>query len=198
MRGMQEQTKDHGRRLLEPLVVLLTRFRVSPTAVTLAALPFSVVAACFFASGRFLLAGVAQAVAGVCDSLDGQVSRRSACSSARGAFLDSTVDRINEGLVLAGIAWHYMVASRLLSLLAIVAMLLSLLVSYVRARAEGIGCECRVGFFERPVRVVLLVAGALLPWRWSLPAAIALIATGSMVTLAQRVGHVLRQPDRRV
>lgn len=189
---MQEKHKRAGRRLFRPLVELLARARVAPNAVTLAALPFSIAAAWFFASGRFVWAGVALAAGGLCDLLDGELSRLSGRQSDLGAFLDSTVDRFSEALVFIGIAWHFR-ASPTLALLAVVALVLSLMVSYVRARAEGLGRDCSVGWFERPVRLLLLLFGALVPIRGLLLLALGVIALGSAFTVGQRLFHVLNR-----
>lgn len=193
MQVMKETTKNRARLLVRPVVSLLARAGVSPSAVTLAALPLSVAAAWAFSGGRFLFGGILAAVVGVCDSVDGELSRRTGRASPAGAFLDSNVDRVSEALVFTGLAWHYMPVSRPYAMLCVLALAFSLLVSYVRARAEGVGRECRVGFFERPVRVVVLLAGAFVPLPAAMPVALAVIAAGSLVTVVHRMVHVLRQ-----
>ena len=132
------------------------------------------------------------AVAGVCDSIDGELSRLSGRQSSIGAFLDSTVDRFGEALVFAGIAWYYR-AQPWYVMLTIAAMVLSLMVSYVRARAEGLGFECNVGWFERPVRILLMVFGAVILGRTWLPAMLGVIVLGSGFTVGQRMVHVMRR-----
>jgi CDP-diacylglycerol---glycerol-3-phosphate 3-phosphatidyltransferase len=195
---MKEEAKRRGRLLLRPLVRLLAALRVTPTAVTLSALPLSVGVGWAFASGRFILAGVLAALVGLCDTLDGELSRLTGKASPAGAFLDSTVDRISEALTLVGLYWYYEPINHLYGLAAILALVFSLMVSYVRARAEGVGWECRVGLFERPVRVILLLLGAFVLGRTWMPVALALIAIGSLVTVVQRVVYVLvrRKPGR--
>jgi CDP-diacylglycerol---glycerol-3-phosphate 3-phosphatidyltransferase len=188
---MNETTKQHGRSLLKPLVSLLAAARVSATAVTLTALPLSVLAAWFFASGRFVLGGVMVALVGLCDTLDGELSRRTGTANALGAFIDSTVDRLSESLVLVGLYWYY--RDSWFGLLAVVALVFSLMVSYVRARAEGVGRECKIGFFERPVRVLVLLFGAFVLGRTWMPLALGVIALGSFVTVIQRIVYVLSQ-----
>lgn len=190
---MGDSAKRFGRRLLSPLVGALHALGVGPTAVTLAAIPFSLAAAWALGTGRFLLGGIGLALAGLCDSIDGELSRRTGKASRLGAFVDSTVDRFGEAAVLAGVAWYYMAREPRIALLAIGAMVLSLLVSYVRARAEGIGLECAVGLFERPVRVLVLLAGVLIGLGRYLPVALGVVALGSLVTVVQRVVHVARQ-----
>jgi len=188
---MKEATKQHGRRLLAPLVSLLAAMRVSPATVTLLGLPLSVGAGYFFATGRFILGGALAALVGLCDTLDGELSRRTGTASALGAFLDSTVDRLSESLVLVGLYWYY--RGSWFGLLVVVALVFSLMVSYVRARAEGVGRECKVGLFERPVRVLVLLFGAFVLGRTWMPVAIGIIALGSLVTVVQRIIYVLAQ-----
>ncbi len=188
---MNEKTKQQGRRFLRPLVNLLAAMRVSATAVTVAGLPLSIGAGYLFATGRFIGGGVLAALVGLCDTLDGELSRRTGTASALGAFVDSTVDRLSESLVLVGFYWYY--RDSWYGLLAVVALVLSLMVSYVRARAEGVGRECRVGFFERPIRVLLLLFGAFVLGRTWMPLALGVIAIGSLITVVHRIFHVLAQ-----
>jgi CDP-diacylglycerol--glycerol-3-phosphate 3-phosphatidyltransferase len=190
---MNETTKQHGRRLLTPVVSLLAAMRVSPTAVTILGLPLSIGAGYCFAIGRFFLGGVLAALVGLCDTLDGELSRRTGTASALGAFIDSTVDRLSESLVLVGLYWHY--RDSWFGLLAVVALVFSLMVSYVRARAEGVGRECKVGFFERPVRVLVLLFGAFVLGRTWMPVALGIIALGSFITVVQRIVHALLQKE---
>jgi CDP-diacylglycerol--glycerol-3-phosphate 3-phosphatidyltransferase len=190
---MKEKAKNLGRRLLSPVVSLLAAARVSPTAITLFALPLSLGAAWLFAVGRFFWAGVGAALVGLCDTLDGEVSRKTGRTSTSGAFLDSTVDRLSESLVMTGLYWFY--RDTWYGLLAVAALVLSLMVSYVRARAEGAGRECKVGLFERPVRVVTLLLGAFVLGRTWMPVALAVIALGSFFTVIHRIVHVLGQKD---
>lgn len=179
--------------LLRPVVAVLARIGVTPNAVTLLALPLSAATAWAFATGRFILAGALALVSGLCDSIDGELSRRTGLTSPKGAFLDSNVDRICEAIVLGGVWWYYAPLNRWFALLAIVALVCSLLVSYVRARAEGVGFECKVGLFERPVRVVILLLGAFLLGAKYMPIALGVIALGAFVTVIQRLVHVLGQ-----
>uniref|UniRef100_A0A7C4CAC8 CDP-alcohol phosphatidyltransferase family protein n=1 Tax=candidate division WOR-3 bacterium TaxID=2052148 RepID=A0A7C4CAC8_UNCW3 len=190
---MREETKRRGRRLLWPVLALLSRMRVAPTAVTLAALPFSALAGWLFANGRFAWAGAAATLAGLCDSLDGELARMSGRQTATGAFLDSVSDRLSETMVFGGLCWYYHFRGSSFSLLAGLALVLSLAVSYVRARAEGLGRHCAVGWFERPVRVIVLLVGALLLGPALMPWALLVIAAGSAATVVQRFVHVLRQ-----
>ncbi len=190
---MKNETKEKGRRLLRPFVQFLIKLGVTPTAVTVAALPLSVLAALLFARGLFFWAGLLISLIGLCDTLDGEVSRQSGRVSSAGAFIDSTVDRITEGVVLLGVAWYYLSLGSWIVLLVTGTLFLSLMVSYVRARAEGTGKECQVGIFERPVRVGIMVAGALILGRSYFVIALMVIAIGSFITFIHRLIYVLRQ-----
>jgi CDP-diacylglycerol--glycerol-3-phosphate 3-phosphatidyltransferase len=185
--------KQLGRKLLSPLVSLLAWTRVSPTAVTLFALPLSIGAGLLFAIGRFFWAGVCVALVGLCDTLDGELSRKTNRTSVLGAFLDSTTDRLSESFVMVGLYWYY--RASWFGLLAVLALVFSFLVSYVRARAEGVGRECKVGLFERPVRVIIVLIGAFVLGRTWTPLALGVIAVGSLVTVVHRIVHVLAQRD---
>lgn len=190
---MRQETKEWGRRLIKPLIRLLAYLKISPTAVTLSAVPLSILAAVLFAKGWFIWAGITVFFVGLCDTIDGELSRLSGKVSAAGAFLDSTVDRLSEGTILIGVGWYYFLNNRWAVLLTFVTLLFSFLVSYVRARAEGVGKNCQVGFFERPVRVSLLIFSALILGKRYLPFGIGLMALGTFLTFVRRIIYVLKQ-----
>jgi CDP-diacylglycerol--glycerol-3-phosphate 3-phosphatidyltransferase len=136
------------------------------------------------------------------DTLDGRYSRMSGKGTPFGAFLDSTLDRVEEGIVLTTVAAYFADLNKQLAVAAVVAaVLFSLMVSYTRARAEALGVECKVGIASRAIRVVILSAGllftkivtigghSLLEW------AIYLLALLTFITTLQRVAHVRRQLD---
>ena len=191
-----ERLKRSGRRLISPLVRLLAAMRISPTAVTVAALPMALVSAWLFATGRFFIGGLVNVLVGMCDSLDGELSRLTGRGSRVGAFLDSTVDRFGEAIVLGGMYWFYHDSEPLFATLAAAALVFSLLVSYVRARAEGAGFECAVGFFERPVRFIIFLVGAFIPGRFTMVVVLGVITAGSLITVVHRVVYVLAQGKR--
>src|SRR5215212_9743974 len=127
----------------------LIESRLTPNAISLTGFALCVVAAVLVWQDYFFLGGVVFIVGSVCDTLDGRYSRMSGKGTPFGAFLDSTLDRIEEGVVLTTVA------------ACVVAVLASLMVSYTRARAEALGVECKVGIATRAVRVVILSAGLL-------------------------------------
>ena len=178
----------------------LIESRLTPNAISLTGLVGNLVAAGLVLGRLFFLAGVAFIVGSVMDTLDGRYSRMSGKGTLFGAFLDSTLDRIEEGIVLAAVAWYF--ADRgdaVAAALCVIAVLGSLMVSYTRARAEALGVECKVGLATRAVRVVILSAGLLFAKGASLgdfellaPAVYVLAALGT-VTVLQRILHVRRQ-----
>ncbi|MGD1048401.1 MAG: CDP-alcohol phosphatidyltransferase family protein [Candidatus Krumholzibacteriaceae bacterium] len=190
--------KNRLRGLLDPVVSLLMRIGVPPTAVTVAGLVLSLAGAFAIARGAFIAGGVLVIVSGICDTLDGSLARRTGRESAFGAFIDSTIDRVAELACFGALVVYYAgrgEAGRAGLVLAIVALAGSFLTSYTRARAEGLGLECRVGLLERPERVALLVLGLLLGAR-ALLVVIACLAVLTMVTSVQRIVHVYRLSSR--
>ena len=122
----------------------------------------NLVAAVLVTQRLFFLAGIAFILGSVMDTLDGRYSRMSGKGTLFGAFLDSTLDRIEEGIVLAAVAGYFAAHGEdFAAAMCVVAVLGSLMVSYTRARAEALGVECKVGFATRPVRVVLLSIGLI-------------------------------------
>ncbi|HNC16195.1 MAG TPA: CDP-alcohol phosphatidyltransferase family protein, partial [Solirubrobacterales bacterium] len=147
--------------------------------------------------GDFFFAGIAFIIGSVMDTLDGRYSRMSGKGTLFGAFLDSTLDRIEEGIVLAAVAWQFADSGdSVAAAMCVVVVLGSLMVSYTRARAEALGVECKVGIATRPVRVVILSAGLVLGGEEVisgfdlLPIAIYVMAGLTAITTLQRVWHV--------
>jgi len=148
-------------------------------------------AAALVVGDRLVLAGVVFVVGSLLDMLDGTLARLAQKVSPFGAFLDSTLDRASEGIVLAAIAYRMAEQGRPVdAALVVVALLGSLLVSYTRARAEALGLECKVGFMSRPERVVLLSIGLFFDL---LPYVVYLLVVLTTVTVGQRVAHTYRQ-----
>jgi CDP-diacylglycerol---glycerol-3-phosphate 3-phosphatidyltransferase len=138
-------------------------------------------------------------IGSVCDTLDGRYSRMSGKGSPFGAFLDSTLDRIEEGIVLTAVAAYFSKEGDDLAVAAVVvAVLASLMVSYTRARAEALGVECKVGIADRAVRVVILSAGLLLTGLGLevLDITVYVLAGLSVITVVQRIWHVRSELTR--
>ncbi|BBL80702.1 CDP-diacylglycerol--inositol 3-phosphatidyltransferase [Rubrobacter xylanophilus] len=187
-------SKEALRQLLNPLVRVLSRLRVRPNTLTVTGWVLSVAAAILFGAGYVRLAGAVMLLGGLFDALDGAVARESNRMSSFGAFLDSTLDRLSEAAIFVGMIFLYATRDHpYLALLAATAMTFSLLTSYTRARAEGLGMECRVGILERAGRVVLLSAFSILGLLW---VGLALVASGALITTLQRILHVRRSTTR--
>jgi CDP-diacylglycerol--glycerol-3-phosphate 3-phosphatidyltransferase len=178
----------------------LIQSRLTPNAISMVGLVGNLIAAVLVVQEQFVLAGIAFLLGSAMDTLDGRYSRMSGKGTLFGAFLDSTLDRIEEGLVLTAVAWYFAEQGDSLAAAACVYVVLgSLMVSYTRARAEALGVECKVGLATRPVRVGLLSIGLLFAngigfGDFSLLApAIYVMAALTTVTVIQRVWHVRSQ-----
>jgi CDP-diacylglycerol--glycerol-3-phosphate 3-phosphatidyltransferase len=183
----------------------LIESRLTPNAISLTGLALHVVAAVLLVQELWIVGGIAFIVGSVCDTLDGRYSRMSGKGTQFGAFLDSTLDRMEESIILCVVAAFYAEqGDKTMVLVTGIAIASSLLVSYTRARAEALGVECKVGFANRAVRVVILSVGLLFAdgtivpgWDALTPAVWVLAALGS-VTVLQRILHVRRQLTRAV
>ncbi len=178
----------------------LIESRLTPNTISLTGLALNLLAAGLVWQEYFFLGGLAFIVGSVCDTLDGRYSRMSGKGSPFGAFLDSTLDRIEEGIVLTAVAAYFATRGEAGAAAAVVvAVLASLMVSYTRARAEALGVECKVGIATRPVRVVIIAIGLLFAKGAGLGSfellapAIYVLAALSVFTVAQRVWHVRRE-----
>jgi CDP-diacylglycerol---glycerol-3-phosphate 3-phosphatidyltransferase len=178
----------------------LIESRLTPNAISLTGLVGNLVAAALILEELFVLAGLAFILGSLCDMLDGRYSRMSGKGTPFGAFLDSTLDRIEEGVVLAAVAVWFAKSSNDLAVGAtVLAVVGSYMVSYTRARAEALGVGGQVGIASRAVRVVILSAGLLfadeelVSGADLLEPAIYVIAALTIFTTFQRVWHVRRQ-----
>jgi CDP-diacylglycerol--glycerol-3-phosphate 3-phosphatidyltransferase len=182
--------KETLRQLLQPLVRLLSAMRIRPDTLTHLGWTLAVASAVLFGLGRVQVAGAVMLLAGLFDALDGAVARESNRMSDFGAFLDSTMDRLSESAIFVGILFFYASAGQPYgALISGVAMTFSLLTSYSRARAEGLGIRCEVGLLERAGRVLILSLCAMAGY---LTVGVSLVAAGAFVTTAQRIFHVAR------
>jgi len=176
----------------------LIESRLTPNAISLTGLALHFVAAALLWDRHFLAGGIAFIVGSVCDTLDGRYSRMSGKGSPFGAFLDSTLDRMEEAIILTVVARYFAQTGDDTAVVACMAAVAgSLLVSYTRARAEALGVECKVGFANRAVRVVILSIGLLFatgPGDLELLAPSVYVLAGlSLVTTMQRIWHVRAQ-----
>jgi CDP-diacylglycerol---glycerol-3-phosphate 3-phosphatidyltransferase len=178
----------------------LIESRLTPNAISITGLIGNVIAAVLILQHHFVLAGVAFIRGSLCDMFDGRYSRMSGKGTPFGAFLDSTLDRVEEGIVLAAVAvWFAEEGNELAVGATVLAVVGSYMVSYTRARAEALGVGGKVGIASRAVRVVILsaglvfAAGELVPDFDLLEPAIYVMAALTVFTTLQRVLHVRRQ-----
>src|SRR3954452_14722581 len=177
----------------------LIESRLTPNAISLTGFALCAVAAVLVWQDHLFWGGLAFVVGSVCDTLDGRYSRMSGKGTKFGAFLDSTLDRIEEGIVLAAVAVIFSQAGDDRAVAAVViAVVASLMVSYTRARAEALGGECKVGIADRAVRVVILSAALLLTSFGLdvLDIGVYVLAVLSVITVVQRIWHVRSELTR--
>ena len=186
--------------VFNPVGDFLENANIHPHVVTASGFFLSVITGWLFWKGYMFWGGITLILAGACDVLDGRLARNTNRTSRFGAVLDSTVDRYSEIFVFMGLAAFFHSAS--MSAIIILAMAGSLLTSYVRARAEGLGLECKIGLMQRPERVTFIVVGAIIGALFDLvfgtqqpllKLAIVGIAVLGNVTVIQRVLHVREQ-----
>lgn len=188
--------------LIQPLINLFIERKLNPNWFTTLGLIISIIAAYFFALGHHRIGGAIFLLAGTLDIIDGKVARASNRVTKFGALYDSTLDRYAEMFVLFGIVYYYAHLKDFylgqfdLSLLGAVAAAValggSIMVSYIRARAEGLGLTCSVGLMQRPERIVYLSFSAIFH-RYALFVVLILIAVFSNFTAVQRIIHVRKQ-----
>ena len=178
----------------------LIESRLTPNAISLTGFALNLAAAGLVVGRMFFLAGIAFIVGSVMDTLDGRYSRMSGKGTPFGAFLDSTLDRLEEGIVLTAVGAYFASRHNQVAVAATVAaVLFSLMVSYTRARAEALGVACKVGLATRPVRVVILSAGLVFAKGASignfelLAPAVYVLAALSIFTTIQRIVYVRGQ-----
>lgn len=181
--------------ITQPIVTLLAKTGVTPNMVTWFGFILILGAAVLAGMGHPFAAGCVMLASGFFDIIDGALARGTNQVTRFGAVLDSTLDRVSEAVILLGIAAFYLfnpVAHfEWIVLLIGVAILGSFLVSYVRARAEGIGLDCQVGIFTRTERVIILALGLLLSGiNLVLIIVLAIIAVMTLVTVVQRMSYV--------
>jgi len=188
------------RRRAERLMSAVGRLPVTPNQVSVLGLILTFLAAGLVAFGHLRWAGLVLVFAGVCDIFDGALARSTKAGYPYGAFLDSTLDRYSEGAIYLGLAAYFVSVGgslgRWLVLATLAALAGSLLVSYVRARAQSLGFTCETGLFARPERVVVTVIGLIsggLFGGWVLYTAIFLLALLTNLTALQRIREVWLQ-----
>lgn len=192
--------KNGALRVIEPAISFLARNKVSPNAITTFGTLLTVAAGVVYGTGHIMAAGWIMAMTAFFDVVDGEVARRTGRCTVFGAFYDSTLDRIADGALMAGLtvfyatnAIHHNIYMMVICLVGIIG---TFLVSYTRARAESLGIDAKVGVMQRPERIVLLSAPQALFglfWNgWVLMGIIILLSVTAWITAVQRIAFVYR------
>ena len=213
MAGYKDRAKLVAHGVLDPVVSGMASIGLSPNHLTVFGFVLSLGAGYAFALGRFRTGAVLAIVAGLFDILDGQLARRTNMITRFGAFFDSTLDRMADAALTLGFAVYYVlqladmavnpdrvmtnlqyglepITFVMIALLAMLATVGSFMVSYARARAEGLGLECKVGWFERPERIVLIILMGFAGIGPVIPAGLLILTGLSFATAFQRMAHV--------
>lgn len=195
MPKLEKTRKSISNYVTQPIASLLAKTPLTPNTLTWLGFCLNIGAAVLIVYGHLLAAGIVVLVAGLGDMLDGALARVTNRVTRFGGILDSTLDRLSEAAVLLGLLAVSARGGQVTeSILVGVALLGSLMVSYVRARMEGLGIECKTGLFTRPERVIVLALGLLLSrFDYALVTALAVIVFFSYFTAGQRLFDAWRQ-----
>jgi len=179
-------------RITGPVVRILSKSGITPNALTFINLALNIISAYVIATGYFFLGGVLVLVAGLFDLLDGALARFTEQATRFGAILDSVVDRISEAAILCGLLiWYIPQEGAGLEIVLIFVVLIgSFLISYIRARAEGLGWQCQVGLFTRAERVIVLAIGLLVN---QIFIALCVLVVFVFITVVQRLVYLWKQ-----
>jgi CDP-diacylglycerol--glycerol-3-phosphate 3-phosphatidyltransferase len=192
--------KNGALRVIEPAISFLARHNVSPNSITTVGTLLTVAASVVYGTGHIMTAGWIMAATAFFDVIDGQVARRTGRCTVFGAFYDSTLDRVADGALMAGLTVFYAINPIHHNIYMVVVCLVGIVgtfvVSYTRARAESLGIDAKVGVMQRPERIVLLSAPQALFglfWNgWVLMGIIILLTVTSCITAVQRIAFVYR------
>jgi CDP-diacylglycerol--glycerol-3-phosphate 3-phosphatidyltransferase len=193
---LAEFRRTSARRITEPLGTALVKSRIKPNTLTCIALAISIIAAVTIATKYLLIGGILVLISGLFDILDGAVARLTNKVTRFGALLDSTFDRISDAALFLGLFILYLPSGGTIEMVLIfLALVGSLLTSYIRARAEAIGINCTVGLFTRAERIIILALGLLLNplYGFSIFIALLLIVVLGFFTVGQRLMYVWKQ-----
>lgn len=197
MKLLSDIGKGVGKYVLTPPAHLLGRLGLSPTVFTVTGLVISAGAGVAFAAGMLRLGGALTLLAGFFDMFDGVYARVNDKATPFGAFVDSTVDRYSECAYLTGLIYHYAsLQNKDMALLTVLVLIGSVIVSYIKARAESLIDSCKVGIMERPERMILLAVGCLIGG-WFVFGSLMLLAVLVHVTAIQRIVYTGRELRRK-
>ena len=192
------KAKNISSAIAHPFAVLFIKLRISADVITfIGTLGVCLTSVIYFSNGQFLFGALLFSFFVGFDALDGTMARMLNKKSKWGAFFDSVMDRIADGVVLASISYYFLIQQEnLLFIVSLVALISSEIVSYTKARAEGLGLTCDTGIAERPERVIIIIFGTFLTGlgvsmaiQWS----IWILAVVSLITVLQRMNFVYKQ-----
>jgi CDP-diacylglycerol--glycerol-3-phosphate 3-phosphatidyltransferase len=192
------KAKNISTAIAHPFAVLFIKLRISADVITfIGTLGVCLTSVIYFSNGQFLIGALLFTFFVGFDALDGTMARMLNKKSKWGAFFDSVMDRIADGVVLASISYYFLIQQEnLLFIVSLVALISSEIVSYTKARAEGLGLTCDTGIAERPERVIIIIFGTFLTGlglsmaiQWS----IWILAVVSLITVLQRMNFVYKQ-----
>lgn len=193
---ISDKNRERYLRLIGPLGSFFAKVGIHPNALSFVGFTLSIVAGIIYSTGSFFWAAWVVVIAGTFDTLDGVVARATQKNSPFGAFFDSTLDRYSDMFLFLGLAYHFAGGDALINIpgsrgtsnpmptvviIIMLAIVGSYMVSYTRARAEGLGIECKKGLMQRPERITLLIIGSLLG---SVPKIGTLLMVVTLITLA--------------
>lgn len=193
---ISQRNRERYFKIVGPVADLFARAGIHPNILSIAGLLLSAAAGVVYCHGSFFWAAWVVVLAGICDTLDGRIARQTNKKSDFGAFFDSTLDRYSDMFLFIGLAYYFaggrpflmtlqsgetLQVSPWIVIAIIFAIAGSFMVSYTRARAEGLGLECKAGMMQRPERITLLVIGSLLG---SIPVVGILLLKLTLVALA--------------
>lgn len=192
------KARSVGTKIATPFAKLFIKLGFGPDLVTLlGTIGVIVVSVIYFSQGQFLVGSLLFAVFVGLDAVDGTVARLLGKKSKWGAFFDSVLDRIADGVVLGSIAFYFAIKQdEMLFVLSLIALLASEIVSYTKARAEGLGLNCDTGIAERPERIIIIIAGTFIAGlgiNLALEISIWFLTIACLVTVMQRMIFVFKQ-----
>lgn len=180
-----------GNKITSPIVPLLAKTGLSPNMITWLGLLIIIAAAVLIGMQYLLIGGILVLVAGLCDILDGALARYIGKTTKFGAVLDSTLDRVSEASILIALIYFYAVEGNPFYVcLGAANILFSLLISYIKARAEALQLDCEVGWFTRTERVIVVALGLIFNLMW---VALIILAVFGLITVIQRLVYVYKR-----
>ena len=180
--------------ILGKIADVLAFFHLTPNILTITGVFLNAIVGYVLMTGRFFLGGWLYLVVSMTDLLDGILARKRNMSTRFGAFLDSTMDRLGDAVIFLGLILHYTITHNVPCVIICTSALIgSMVTSYARARAEVLIPKCKVGFMERPERVILLAIGLL----WNrVPICVLLMAISSFITIIDRIVYTKEQLEK--